>query len=133
MYTLNGWQRLWVVVSLVLLAPTALIAIVFWPNPEADVTRDLRAVECKLWRDLPADYRPANPPAINEPCRALRDFLYLNKVNVRSVADYERFITSRKARVAISAFLLWTGTIAVIYVAGWSVAWVRKGFRQPAA
>jgi hypothetical protein len=37
---LNGWQRLWVLVSIFYLLPVAGIALITWPRPETTRHRD---------------------------------------------------------------------------------------------
>jgi hypothetical protein len=37
---LNGWQRLWIMLSLIYLVPVVGLAIVLWPKPEATRHRD---------------------------------------------------------------------------------------------
>lgn len=37
---LNGWQRLWVIISILYLLPVVGINIMFWPSPETTWHRD---------------------------------------------------------------------------------------------
>ena len=132
MRTLNGWQRLWIVISTLLLVPTAFLGAILWPYYDVDTVRDLGAPECREWRDLPQGVIPGEYPSFEEPCSALQRFLLLTHVNVRSVGDYEHYLSIQKWKAVAWAVVGWLACIAAISLAGWSVGWIRRGFRQPA-
>lgn len=132
MVRLNGWQRLWVLVSLLLLLPVTLLVVLLWPARDAEVVRDLASLECAALQKLPPGFVPERYPSRDEPCRALQAFLIMSQAEVRSVAQYDSWLSRRKARTLAVGGLLWASAAALVYLAGRSVAWVRRGFQRVA-
>lgn len=127
---LNGWQRLWVVVSVLLVLPIALFTVQLCPKRDPNILRDLVAPECNVLRTLPPGFVPLTYPRNDDPCRALETFLYLERVDVRSVTDYERYLSTGKWKAFGIGLTTWIVLCGLIYSAGWSVAWIKRGFRQ---
>ena len=40
-------------------------------------------------------------------------------------------LSKERATIAVTAFLYWLGGSVAAYIAGWIVAWVIRGFKQP--
>ena len=126
--TLNGWQRLWIFVSALLLAFTLVVVAVVWPQRDAGIVSDLASPECKHWLELPPGFFPDQMPKWREPCYSLQSFLYWKKVNLRGVPDYDSYLFRSRAQLSGAALATWLGIVLLIYVVGWSVAWIRRGF-----
>jgi hypothetical protein len=126
----NGWQRLWIVVSaLMLVLPLSLVGIL-WPERESGILADLNAPACKPWRELPDGFFPDKYPEWGEECHSLGYFLYYRQINVRSERDYDSYLIRSRAKLVLIALLLWAGIVVVIYVLGWSVGWIARGFSK---
>lgn len=129
-FSLNGWQRLWAVTTVIMLTLAVAAVVSAWPRAEPGVVSDLALPECKMWRELPAGFFPDKSPAWSEPCHSLQYFLHWNRVNLRGQADYERFLFQIRAKLVAVTAALWCGAMVFLYVAGWSVGWIRRGFSQ---
>src|SRR5713101_7066710 len=99
--SLNGWRRLWVVVSVLGLVTTLAGVGIFWPHREAGITDDLNSPACKGWRDLPDGFFPDKSPEWKEECYSLRSFLYYKHMNLRTEADYDSYLLKARAKVFI--------------------------------
>ena len=128
--SLNGWRRLWVVVSVFGLVITLAGVGIFWPQREAGITVDLNSPACKAWRDLPDGFFPDKSPEWKEECYSLRSFLYYKHVNLRSETDYDSYLLKVRMKAFIVGLATWIVAALLIYLSGWSVAWVVRGFRE---
>jgi hypothetical protein len=128
---LSGWQRIWIVVAVVLLVPALLLALILQPSRDSDLVRDLASPDCRVWREMPGGYAPDAFPAPGQPCRSIQNFVIFNPgARVRSVADYERYLERQKVGAIATAFAVWAIFVGTLYAAGWSVGWIRRGFRR---
>jgi hypothetical protein len=125
---LNGWQRLWVVVSILLLISIAFIQIAVWPYLESDTLKELQSPDCKAWREAPSGYFLQEHPPLDSNCYNLRVFSY-NRVTLRSVKDYDKYLLLTKIKTMAIVLCIWIGLILTIYAIGWSIGWVIRGFR----
>ena len=128
--SLNGWQRLWVVASVILLVFTLLVIGVVWPQRELSVLEDLNSSKCEVWRKVPEGFFPEKYPAWNEECYSLQSFLYYQRVNLKSTTDYDNFVTWSKIKTVTVGLLFWFASIIITYLLGWSIGWIRKGFAK---
>lgn len=131
MIRLNGWQRLWVVCSVVSLIAAVVIGATSWPARDPQVTAQFASDECRPWLALPAGFVPDIKPG--EPCEALQRVMFESGTTVRSASDYERWLSERRTKAMMPIALGWISAIAVLYAIGWSVAWIRRGFAQRGA
>lgn len=175
--TLNGWQRLWVVLSVALLLPATLMAWASFPTMatyrielrsgvsyelensiDADPTQlciqlikaylptlapssgDEIPLECLPpmppgatpiasragdvvpCADLPPDLRNSASSCI-DPSKVQRDAPMIVKITRDSTA-----LWLQRARVSGVAAVLWAATCALLYLVGWSIVWIRRGF-----
>jgi hypothetical protein len=127
---LNGWQRLWVVFSVIAVFLAGFLLIVIWSTRDSGVIDDLRNPACKLWRDIPEGYFPENYPHRDDKCYSIQSFLWHEKTPLRSVTDYDRFMLLSKSKVMGITFGVWLATIAMVYAFGWSIGWIARGFRK---
>jgi hypothetical protein len=127
--TLNGWQRMWVVVSVLMLIPTLFLMLVSLSSVDSDVIKELNSPMCLFWRSGPGRDFIGEYPAYGSECYNLRAFLHRD-IAIRSVADYERHIAVSRIKEILTGLGVWLGMIVSIYLLGWSIGWVVKGFRK---
>jgi len=128
---LNGWQRLWVIVAVLLLAFVALIVVSVSPNEDPDILRQLNSPLCAAYRsfDGHADgWKLGEPIKDRDNCGDLISYQFVHEVNLHSVQDYKRHLHGRQIRVVVVGFFWWVVIVAMIYLFGVGVAWVRRGF-----
>jgi len=128
--SLNGWRRLWVVVSVLGLVITLAGVGIFWPDRKPGIIGDLNSPACKGWRDLPEGFFPDKSPEWKEECYSLRSFLYHNHVNLKSETDYDSYLLKARTKVLVVGLATWIVMALLIYLAGWSVGWVVRGFQE---
>ena len=119
---LNGWQQLWVIFAGVLLASTIALAAAAWPQRQPGIVADLRAPECKVWREIPEGVFPGEYPASTGQCYSIRSFLYDQRVTVRSEEEYDRFLTRTGAKTALTFLATWAGLSLGVYILAWSTS-----------
>lgn len=126
MKKLNKWQRVWLIVSALLLLMAVSHMRNIWPNQSDAVVSDLRNPDCQTWRELPEDHRLEEPPSPGEPCQALQAFMFYNGTVLNSVADYDQYLQSLKGKIVGWTLLIWLGVVVLIYAVGCSVGWALK-------
>ena len=125
---LNGWQRLWVVFSALTLACVLALLTLIWPHRDLDVLSDIASPKCKPFLEVPAGFFAEQPPERNEACYSLQSLSFWDKVNISGVSDYDSYMLHKRVRFSVTTIAAWLGVTLLIYVIGWSVAWVRRGF-----
>ena len=137
---LNGWQRLWVVISALSLLYTLGDSFMKGSNQyriEYQVTSAFEKPECKYIVDLPAGFKLDQEPGYDNPCWEL--YLYrLIYEDARNTKDgyIEHMISLRRTSILqITGIMLvvWLVGIGLLYGAGATVAWVVKGFQSKSA
>jgi hypothetical protein len=172
---LNGWQRLWVVLSALYLLLVAGVTILLWPTAVTTSHRDefIARMPAELRANVVGGYSnkwameearkaragrtseprgttkernapPLKPPsvfklveAVTFPNGAVLEILAAKEddidADVRVGPAYwaivESTASAERWRMAWQMALLWLVPCATLYALGWSVAWVRRGFR----
>jgi hypothetical protein len=136
--SLNGWQRLWVVVSVMMLIPVGFVAADFLPSEKdaidvvvAELGRrgpidlfEILALE-NLAKGIPVRESEAQ---LNEKSSGPK--VKLDEAQIQRLYNEARSTRLKKiAFVTIVAALAWVMAAALVYGLGWSVAWVIRGFR----
>jgi len=103
---------------------------IFWPQREARITDDLKSPACKAWRDLPDGFVLDKSPEWKEECYSLRSFLYYQRMNLRSETDYDRYLLRTRTKVLLVGLSTWIVMALLIYLSGWSVGWIIRGFKE---
>lgn len=134
---LNGWQRLWFVGS------TAMgIVLAFYSyyristlTEHIDFRPDEPPAECaQIARQVEDGWRQSHPREFLDSDR-LSDIRYsdpaykacADKAVVKEEIKWNREF---KVKLVLKLFVIWIAISAFIYGAGFSVAWVRSGFRR---
>ena len=141
---MNGWQRLWVVISVLLLVPTIFVAYSL-QSPDYEIVsrkkerviefvanNDPTLTEFKPWKLLAAKY--ADMP----PTEFLKRFEegYISKhpefrEQIRSIhLEVDREFGYRRFALVLKAVGVWMGIIATLYVLGFAAGWVYRGFKR---
>lgn len=99
---LNGWQRVWVIFSVLSLVATGAVVVSGLLN-NADLSGNLSSEEVR--------------------------WLYGNHPRNEVKPEFDSLFV-RQIKFIITWFIAWLGTIGVAYAGGIAVAWVIKGFRH---
>ncbi len=134
---LNGWQRLWVVVSIALLIVLALLIYTRILHVSYVVPFECKEIANRiikekeksdplgLFRDE-KEYQTLQSAGFSK--AEIDDYYFHRDPEYKACADKAE--RNRWLTFFIKVFLVWLATIAFIYGAGFSVAWVRGGFRH---
>lgn len=135
MRRLNGWRRLWVVVS-----AGALLFAVIWAFGNIPFTDrvDDRVVsgygdsQCRHVVQMPATSKLNPEPEYGDPCWSLYIYRHLYENAATTSDGYIKDVEGRRREsLLISlglALAMWLAGISLLYAGGAVVAWVRKGF-----
>lgn len=153
---LNGWQRLWVLVSGIYLILVIFFAAISLPKPEsiphsqtiynqlAPGLRD-KIIDGKTSYEIATDFVPVEPA---RPIRKIEtdSILMLNGHTVifySEVTKDEKEAIEKQYRVIIEklttkkqlkhigiAFILWIVPLIALYLLGLSIGWVYRGFKS---
>jgi hypothetical protein len=128
---LNGWQRLWVVVSILAGLAVAIMSASNWPQGPCG------AVECET---LALQFGGQVIQSEGTYSIVTKDGIKLYGVPEHLPADAPELkakvteIRAAASRAKIDHVLtslgLWLAVVCGTYALGWSVAWVRRGFRN---
>lgn len=147
---LGGWQRLWIVLSVVAITPVAFVVLAFRapadkPEDPAAYARLLEADVTIVEIETIGEVRFPSDLSEQEITRLVKQAMSSAPPTVRTVAaDHLRQRAERKAAEAKAEnaaarkenLLLyaygaatWLAFASLLYVAGWSVGWIRRGFK----
>lgn len=135
--TLNGWRRVWVVVS-----AAALFYAVVWAFgnvPYTDRVDDkvlsgYGNPQCRHVVQMPATSKLDPEPEYENPCWALYIYRHLYENAAMTSDGYIKNIEGRRREALLIslgvALAMWLVGVSLLYAAGVVVAWVRKGFAR---
>jgi len=134
MRRLNGWQRLWIVVAVILLAAITLGGVNSYPS-QSEV-KDRYQARLKFWGDCNLYYQghklaPVTPPS---PCLDLKKddvVLAYRKTAFEYNDEVERLPTRRLGWVG-AILGIWAITNLVIFIVFTTTRWIYRGFRPKA-
>lgn len=132
---LNGWQRLWVLGSIVLLIAFVIFAYIKLPH-ELDwfpaACNDIATRLIKEW-----ERNNVNAPKTREESIYTRQFMREKPYTMAGLYYYPEFkscadkeLLYQQISFVIKVLSVWLASIIIIYGTGISVVWVRSGFRQ---
>lgn len=136
---LNGWQRLWLVFSVLTFLATSSFVLYdagsFFME-DIFVLRGMGSNECKYVYTMPRglDARYANLDQFrNHVCISLYEYLQANAEPL-SATEFLKELEQRKKEYLLGSgtayFGMWLFTVIAIYVSGLIVAWIRRGFAK---
>lgn len=143
---LNGWQRLWIVITILYLIPVVIGTMSYLPKREEILSsRTYAAI------DAVAEYRKVNESDFRwDGAYSVRTTFYANldddqvfarlsekwgsKVNLAVIeAEHQKRLDAlpvAKAKIVGLGLLCWLIPAILVYVLGLSVAWIIQGFRH---
>ena len=130
---LNGWQRLWLVVSILLLALICWVTRLALPDLNTAVLSELEKSQCKQLRELEAGRTIVDSPALDDPCRNLTLLRMSVSEKISTTAEYRAYVEGQRWQRIKRNLLEWVEICVLIYILGWAVAWIRRGFRNDRA
>lgn len=147
---LNGWQRLWLIFSIILLIPFILFSIGILSNTSMD--RDMKLAKVKelraaVYESSSVSVLPVKDQYITEDqafdymidnyevdkviayieSEYKKNSNYYDKIS-QIDRHYESVFRRDKLYYAFVPLLIWTGIIALVYLAGFALSWIGKGF-----
>jgi len=143
---LNGWQRLWIVVSVLLLLPTIYLSYITRPIKEPilndwaghiielAVNHDPALSSYKPW-EIAQDYRDIPPDQLVEKLLTKYGAKHPEfKLQVDSINNIYR---SKLDQLTFSSWIhfietlgIWIGLILLLYLIGVTISWVHQGFKN---
>ena len=135
MERLNGWQRLWVLVSF-LLGAVAIALIVDSIETESQLTtwykaeKAMQSMEIEHIQNREAGIEPRSIYETSDKTLAQRD--------ERSKETEQRYqldllgLPGKQFKHVATGVGIWLGICASLYVMGWLIGWVYRGFRPKA-
>jgi hypothetical protein len=142
---LNGWQRLWIVLGALWLIAVVVIAHgqwpiepppSFWESPdlvreiEPNVLRALRPPTPQETAERVAWYA-AHPPENGQRVVRSEDFVDTGQYDRAKALIQPRLALAIRERQRLfigEAIAAWVAPIGGLYLLGWAIAWVRRGF-----
>lgn len=127
---MNGWQRMWVVVSLILAILIGWYAYLLLPT-EWGITNNYDSRVEQLTRYLKESLEQENAyPGRGEYIASLREDIRKEKENLP--LELAKLPKERREHVTF-AFGIWLALSVGLYIAGWLVGWIYRGFRPKKA
>jgi hypothetical protein len=138
---LNGWQRLWILLSTTYLIGVVSIAVLLFPK-KADYlsTRVYDTINLTI-KHVP-ELQGSYAYQIRDDYKDLSDQEVIKRIHAKfkDKIDYSEIerdygtklerLPSEKAKAVGIWFLVWLIPSLATYVLGWSVAWVIRGFKK---
>lgn len=130
-FNLNGWQRLWVLITLLNFFATSGVVYLLIPQ-EADIGNNWvtphQEISITTNQDLPSQEAKSNSAPFDP-------FEVLSKQTDKTLQE-EKIRKSKKLREErfnlISAGVMWwVGSSFTFYLIGWGIGWVYRGFKKP--
>ncbi len=138
----TGWQRLWLVLSVVYFFVVVFFTIIFLPGQSEystkrvyDTIKLMIKNEPKLSKSsaykVRAYYKDMQDDRLVEAIHKK----YSGKIDFSSIEhEYQKKISSlhyERVQIFILGFSVWIVPVFIIYVLGLSTAWIIKGFKKP--
>lgn len=134
---LNGWRRLWIVVSVLGLFYAAYFALddaYQQYKLDGNVLLAFDSPQCKTIVDLPAGFKLDQSPGLDSPCWHL--YLYRSIYNdARNTSGgYADHMGALQRKRALETFgltaVVWVLAVLLLYGVGATIAWIIRGFRS---
>lgn len=138
MERLNGWQRLWVLISLLLAVLTIWAGVDSWRNEET-ITGWHNSTVRSLQKTLDAKVAGKDLSSTKDHYSYFGAELSVTELKEKIAtensehAETIKGLPAAKRNAVISGILLWAGACVILYVMGWLIGWIYRGFRPKAA
>ncbi len=129
-FVFNGWQRLWVVLSVIILVISFFVALFHAPSEKNTVINDISNPSCEYLLKLPESFRLTSYPSLQHKCYYLSIFRFNNADKISSIKDYKNFIFKKQILNYIFSLIVGLFISAALYLSGWSFVWVFRGFKS---
>lgn len=129
----GGWQRLWILVSALLLLAAIVVTAANWPTSDYRVVDGIDSPECEEMRRLPEGSFQRSVPIYGSVCDRLSVVIHFSGRKISNRADYDAYLLSNGIKIAGKVFLLWLLVTLGLYSLGRAVGWVATGFRRSRA
>lgn len=136
--TLNGWQRLWIV-----LAAGSFIYAVAWgfgkvaSSPfqiDENVVAGFTNPQCRNIILMPATSKLNPEPKFEDPCWPVYSYRHFYENAATTSVGYTKDLETRHREARLIsigvALVMWLVGVSLIYGAGVIVGWIRKGFQS---
>lgn len=130
MNRLNGWQRLWVVTSILLGIVVACKVASEFPLIDPAIMADIRSPESKWLREMPEGFKLDKYPEQGTPCRSFAIFRFHHTAQVQTVDQYKGFVRKQQTIMVLQVVAVWLISIFAVYILGWAIGWIIKGFKK---
>lgn len=144
---LNGWQRLWIVTSVMYLFVVIFLAVVSFPSPEnyTDSDKILKTLSTKSLEILAGKSRGVLDKLADEQSKqilvkyqndqVLEFFPSTNKIDIEYVSkDYcdsvNKLTNTKRIMFSSQMFFAWIIPCIILYLLGLSINWVYSGFKK---
>jgi len=128
---MNGWLRIWVVLSIFSFILTTIVSINTAPNVDRRVIENIGMEECSYLLKMPDGYKLENAPEYNSVCYGLAYLRHSKIMKLNNIEDYRSIVLEQRIGFHIQVFIGWLIAILTVYALGWSIAWIIKGFKKP--
>ena len=131
---INGWQRLWLLISFVSAVVVAPVAVRQYPERseidwqyERDM-KELTAERIEAWRHLNKNNPYAGPEDLLEPIpKVISD----GKARVNMTREVAlRELPGKQWKFVLTVLASWLGFALLVYALGWLTAWTIRGFKE---
>jgi len=141
---LSGWQRLWVVLSIIYLPIVVLLLLEEWPNKKqiehlwvySIIGASIDASKDDDYRTnrVREAYKDISDRELIQKINAKYDKKpkykeKLNKINLRYQKKIQSLGKDRLIKIGM-AFIGWSIPIGILYLMGLAIGWIYKGFKE---
>jgi len=141
---LSGWHRLWIVVCAIYLAIVSVFVALNWPNPErfshrSEFYESLASESREKIVESRHDHQSVvsgDVIRVEMPNRHVIPFSreFSEKELEKVAAEYWSIVkknaNEKKIELMVNAGLWWLIPCFVLYVLGWSIGWIYRGFKS---
>jgi hypothetical protein len=134
---LNGWRRLWIVLSILGLFYAAYFALDDAHQQyklNGKVLLGFSNPQCKAIVEMPAGYKLVQYPGLDNPCFDLHLYRSIYE-DARNTSDgYAEHMGALQRKRILETFgfavVVWFFSVLMLYAVGATIAWIIRGFRN---
>jgi len=138
---LNGWQRLWVLVSVIYFLFAVSFIVLFLPKKSDYLSTRVHETIDLTIKNVP-ELRSSYVYQVRDAYGDLSDDEVVKRIHskFKGQIDYSKIeeeyatrlakLSSEQIKAVGTGFLLWLVPVVFIYLLGWAIGWVIKGFKR---